>query len=109
MATQGLVSVVDHAGTVIAKAIAGCNGYNAIRLADEIKYAKLATAAEIRQAAITLNFGCGDCLVVLDEHTALAPEGNLPSAYRATFHDPRWNPRSSRGTAEHTEVITLTE
>lgn len=102
MSTQGLVSVVDKDGTVIAKAIAGCNGHNAGHLVKAIEEGGLRTAAEIKQAAINANFGCPQCLVVLD---ANAGSNEEPATYRSTFLNARWNPRWARGTAAYTEIV----
>lgn len=109
MATNGIVSVTVNS-EVIAKAVAGCNGFNAPRLADHIRKNNLRTAREIDNACRRVSFGCNDCRVIMDRNATITrSDGNLPlpSRYRHTFDDPTFNPRWERGTAAYTEIVTL--
>lgn len=105
MGTQAVVSVVSN-GETIAKAVAGCDGQNAPKLAEAIAEGRLVRARAIFDAARKVGFGCEQCLAVLDSvGVAYEGEEQLPQAYRATFDDPRWNPRWDSGLAEHVLVI----
>ena len=107
MATQGIVSITDG-GKVILKAVAGCDGYNASKLVAKIKTKNLRSAMEVYDAAVEVGFGCSDDLVVMTRRKTLyRGEGKIPKRYRATFADPKFNPRWVHGTASHTEVIEI--
>lgn len=113
MGTQAIVSIVEDSITKI-KAICGCNGYYAEKLAEIVRSDNLTTAAEVYQAAHEVHFGCRDCLVVLDSETFLFAGANpdslfsLHPLYRETFGDPKFNPRWERGTACHVIVVKRT-
>lgn len=109
MATQGLISIVKD-GQVLVKAVAGCYGYNAPELAQELRKGLLyPRAAEIYNFCILHDFGCHGCLVVMDNTGIVIAEDalDLDERYRNTFDDPRFNPRWELGTAEYTEIVDL--
>lgn len=109
MATQGIVSVTRD-GRAIVKAVAGCNGMQAGKLVEAIKARReLVNAETVMLMAQRAFFGCPACLVVLDEQEALGAIDELPSLYRQTFDDPRFNPRWHRGTADYVEVVEIGE
>ncbi len=108
--TQGIVSVVNKAGSTLRKIIVGDNGMNAEDLAKAIGRATRPLSAEHLYAmALEADFGCEDCLVVQDRerdfHGPVIEE--LPAVYREKFDDPRWNPRWRHGTADHTVVVEV--
>lgn len=112
MGTQGVVSVVKG-GKVVVKAIAGCNGMQAGRLAvfirDVIYQDRPPT---VYQMARQVRFGCADCLVVMgpksvETRTQLSEDESSSPLYRRTFDDPQFNPRWERGTAEYVLVVDL--
>lgn len=119
MATQAVVSIVDKEDKTIIKAVCGCNGYNAAKLAEVIsdifhKTKKVITAQEVYDQAIRLSFGCSNCLVAMDNKNIISEideifEENIPSLYRKTFDNPKFNPRWEQGTADHTIIIKLEE
>ena len=114
MGTQGVVSITRDGNTFI-KAICGCEGYNANelleRLADIIQCKCPITPQTVYKAALASKFGCGDCLVVMSETEAVFDfegKGDLPSSYRTTFDDPKFNPRwGYGGNTEYVEVIDI--
>lgn len=105
MGTQGVVSIVKN-GKPIVKAVCGCNGYNAEKLAEVIKKDNLTTAYQVWQAAKEVGFGCVDCLVVSDrqKHYYNGHE-ELSLLYWKKFDDPQFNPRWEHGTAAYTLII----
>ncbi len=108
MGTQGVVSVVIDE-RVIVKAIAGCNGYEAPKLAAVIRERKLFKIEDVYQAALEVDFGCAEDLVVLS-NTQVMFDGDVDGLgylYRGTFTDPKFNPRWKNGTAAYTEVVEL--
>jgi len=113
MGTQAIVSIVEDDITKV-KAVCGCDGYNAEKLAEVICSDNLTTAAKVYQAAHEVRFGCRDCLVVLDSETSLSAGANpdslfsLHPLYRETFGDPESNPRWACGTASHVIVVKRT-
>ncbi len=105
MATQGVVSLVNEQKGTIVKAVAGCNGYNADVLVEQINDRGLQSANEIYNAAKVCKFGCSDCLVVTDKDKSITNIENLHSRYSETFGNPEFNPRWEHGTADYVRVI----
>lgn len=112
MATQGVVSVTSGGKTVV-KAIAGCDGKNADKLAALIRESNLSKPEDIERAADQVHFGCPDCRVIQagpdSASTIFHGDGDLSALYfdRAKFIDPKFNPRWEHGTADHVVVIRL--
>lgn len=107
MATQGLVTV-RKGGRVLVKVVAGCEGYNARKLAARLRARWPMTLASVQKAASEVHFGCEDCLVVMGRSSVrFAGDDDLGPRYRETFDKPRLNPRWKHGTAAHTVVINL--
>lgn len=107
MATQGIVSVV-RGGETVLKCVTGCDGYNAEKLADAIRARGMLTAAEAHALALEVGYGCDRCLVVQDVNgDVYHGDDDLEPRYRATFSDPRFNPRWESGTAHHTVIVDL--
>lgn len=106
--TQGLLVLVKASRTVL-KAVAGCNGYHAIDLARLICQQQLRSPQSIYEAALMVDFGCEDCLIVYDRTRVCASDniGDLPERYARTFDEPTFNPRWHYGTADHTIVIDI--
>jgi hypothetical protein len=107
MATQGIVSLVKN-GAVALKCVAGCDGYNAPKVADWLRENPDADGRAVYRACIDVGFGCRDCLVVLTPNFHVAEcENDLSPLYRKTFLDPRFNPRWDCGLAAHVEVVSV--
>lgn len=107
MGTQGLVTVTAY-GEVVLKAVAGCNGFEAGKLAEAIRSGDIAADIEsVYNEARQLGFGCEDCLVVWDaeDRAGAAVQEGLPPLYRETFSDPQFNPRWEHGTAAYVEIV----
>ncbi len=110
MTTQGLVTLISF-GKVVMKIVAGCNGYNARKVANVLhefpKLMKIGTAYEI---ALDMEFGCSDCLAVITEtEICYKGENDIPSSFRKTFQRPRFNPRWEQGTADYVVIIDIKE
>jgi hypothetical protein len=108
MATQGLVTIVKD-GHVAMKFIAGSDGMNAIVLEREIrKLGRVPSLVEGYELALGADFGSEDSLVVMgiEGIETQAPE-ELHERYRATFQDPRFNPRWESGTADYVKIVRL--
>lgn len=107
MATQGLISVVKNR-KVVMKIVAGCDGYNAEKLAQEIKESWPISAQKAYDLAVQHNFGCIDDLVVLLKSKFIFEgDRDLSPLYRKTFNKPKFNPRWKCGIAAHTVVIKV--
>ncbi len=106
MATQGIVSLVNEQEKTIVKVVAGCNGAEADSLVEQIKAGGLQSADEIYEAAKVCEFGCLDCLVVVDKDKSIMNNlENLHPRYSETFDQPEFNPRWENGTASYVRVI----
>lgn len=57
--------------------------------------------------AQTVQFGCEDCLIVMDEDSVAPSDEGLTPLYRSTFENPAFNPRWKQGTANYIEVVDL--
>lgn len=107
MGTQGLIAIVDG-GQTILKAVCGCDGCNAEKLAR-----KIATYGVLRadfnivyEFAELVGFGCPDCLIVWSRGGMRWKAGyDLPARYWETFDNPTFNPRWEQGTASHVWLI----
>jgi hypothetical protein len=107
MATQGLITV-QSGGHVLMKIVAGCNGYNAPKLAEEIKKRWPLSTKDAYKLAFSMNFGCPPCLVAFTEsEVAFVEDEELDPLYRETFQEPRFNPRWKQGIADYIEIINV--
>jgi len=99
--TQGIVSVFEN-NQVILKAVAGCDGYEAEKLARRIKAEGLRDAESVYKAAMEVGFGSEESLVVLDSERIYYPYGDnqVGPLYRQTFSNPKFNPRWQCGSVE---------
>lgn len=107
MATQGLVTVLSD-GRVVMKVVAGCNGYNAEKLAERLRNSWPVNIDQAYKTAEEVGFGAPDCRVVLTEdRERYDGKDDLDPRYRATFPRPEFNPRWEHGTADHVIVINV--
>lgn len=106
--TQGVVSFT-YKGEIRIKAIAGCNGFNAEHLAKSAEAEGLTTIEQIYAQAILDDFGCANCLVVMDSEKIMHAGGFVPELYRKTFSQPEFNPRWDNGTAPHVVIVEIAE
>lgn len=123
MATQGLVSVVCN-NKVIMKIVSGCDGYNASKLANELKHYRdnfHIDPIHAYEIAKRFQFGCDNCLYVITENGIFGKSeedcriSNLENSgefskhqlYRESFHKAKFNPRWKLGTADYTIVINV--
>ncbi len=105
--TQGMITITKG-GIVLFKIVAGCDGYNVTRLAKNIKGMEgPLTRGRLYEAAITEGFGCKDCLVVMDLRSHNFHGGELPTLYRQTFNQAKFNPRWDSGKVERYAKIEL--
>ena len=108
MATQGLVTVMTGR-EVIFIVVAGCDGYNYIKLVEKIKETrhKKLNLEKLAKLAGEVGFGCHDCLVVMGKKSSFGAIEDLHERYRRTFKKPNFNPRWEQGTADYVEVINI--
>lgn len=106
--TQGLVTV-QSGGKVVMKVVAGCDGYNARKLANKLRKSWPVSIDEAYKMALEIDFGDPNCLVVITESDIKSDEGNseIHPRFRETFQKPRFNPRWENGTAEYTVVTNV--
>ncbi len=111
MTTQALISIMKN-GKVIIKIVAGCDGYNADKIAKIIKEKNLEEIQDIYDIALENGFGCSECLVVMNESNILHKGGNDINShplYRKTFNNPSFNPRWDCGSVENLVIIERKE
>ena len=107
MATQGIVSLVKN-GAVVLKCVAGCDGYNATKVADWLRENPDTDGQSAYEACRRMGFGCSDCLVIQTRNCHVWEcEDDLSPLYREKFLDPRFNPRWDCGLAAHVEVVSV--
>ncbi len=111
MATQGMI-VIMQGKVVLRKIVVGCNGYNAKRCSDVIRNRKFIDAINLEIAAEEAQFGCASCRVIQVSATEYFPSSmDLPDdvakLYRDKFMVARFNPRWSRGTVAHCQIIKI--
>ena len=107
MATQGIVSVTRR-GYVLMKIVAGADGYNAQRLADRIKAKWPVYPEEVYAMALSFEFGCPECLVVMTAFKVIFEgEEDINPLYQETLQQPEFNPRWKCGIADHVVVIEV--
>ena len=103
--TQGLLTIKNRE-KVFIKIIVGCNGYNINLLKEAIIEKKLDNIEDIYNEAIECDFGNEECLVVMDEkNIRFKGDAIIPSLYRETFNDEKFNPRWENGTADYVEFL----
>lgn len=107
--TNGLVSIVDTKGTVRYKLVAGCDGYNALRVAEELCKEQPVDPETIYDIAIDQDFGCDDCLVLQASPSDGIFKGDhdLPEWYESKFYDPKFNPRWESGIVGYLVIIQV--
>ena len=107
MATQGLVTV-QLSGRVIMKVVAGCDGDQAQELAYRMQNFWPMSIDEVHALALSVGFGNPECLVVITDN-AVCYNGadEIGPLYRATFSQPRFNPRWEHGTCDHVAVMNV--
>ena len=107
MTTQAVISLVKKGHTFI-KIVCGCDGYNAEKLVDIIKDKRPEKIQYIYKIALENNFGCKQCLVVMDDKNVIFKgEEELGPLYRETFDDPLFNPRWKIGIADIVTVLKI--
>jgi hypothetical protein len=114
MGVQGVLSICV-AGKVVSKVVVGCNAVGIRGLATVLRAAtNTPEPMELSRLCRIHEVGCCDCLVILTPECTLLGAtiltGEPPTGYeryRATFDDPRFNPRWPHGTADIVEVIDL--
>lgn len=107
MATQGMVTV-QEAGKVVMKVVAGCDGYNAKKLAKWLEKNWPVSANEAYKKARKMNFGNTETLVVMTEtEVQFKGDSDLPPRYRETFSQSTFNPHWESGKADRLTIITV--
>jgi hypothetical protein len=106
MGTQGLVTIMSDK-RVLMKVVAGCDGYNAKKLAVLIEKSWPVSKEDAIKLAVKTKFGCPDCLVVITDQDTQEGSEELGLLYFKTFQKPKFNPRWKHGTAPYTKVIKI--
>ena len=122
MATQGLVTVIKG-GKVVAKVVVGCNGFNAVILAQAIVQHGKFDHLFLSKSAEANGFGCPDCRIIAGvlpdkpEHVSVyggvyagvygGDNDPQTALVRQTFHLRNFNPRWSRGTCDRVWIADL--
>ncbi len=111
MATQGLVTVMSGK-KVLMKIVAGCDGDNAFKLADQLRDQWPLNLEEVYALALQMRFGGQDDLVVTDGVSAVfegetIPVADLGPLYCTMFDAPNFNPRWSQGTADYVALVDV--
>jgi hypothetical protein len=104
--TNCVVSVMSN-GKAVQKIVAGCDGYNAEKLANRLlELRAFARLEDIRKVAFECGVGCEECLVVMDGESHAGPE-DIGPLYREKFGDPEFNPRWECGLAAHIWIVDI--
>jgi hypothetical protein len=125
--TQGIVSIRKD-GTMLYKIIVGHDGMNAPKVASRIRSLDhLPTVEDLKTICSEEDFGCPDCLIVLEHDPGHWNKPKLHAGkdidwdvvedkekfngdfdrYFDTFHVAEFNPRWRYGTAPYVEVVDL--
>lgn len=105
MGTNAVVSLVGDNGATLIKAVCGCNGDKAKELAEAVQKG-LTNPHLVYSVAMSMGFGCRQCLVVVGEYDTINRTGDeLGTLYHEKFKEPRFNPRWQNGTASHVEIV----
>jgi len=109
MATQGILSIVRN-NKVVAKIVAGSDGYNIPALAKSLRKNPTVDPDELMERAREHGLS-GNSLIVQSSPDDWICDGEdtdeLPELYRDKFFDPRFNPRWAAGTAEYMEIVEI--
>lgn len=107
MTTQAIISLMKK-GRVFIKIICGCNGHRTEKFVDIIKDGQPEKIQDIYKIAIENNFGCRECLVVMDDkNVVFKGDEELGPLYREKFDDPLFNPRWNSGMADIISVLKI--
>jgi hypothetical protein len=104
---NALVSVLKG-GKVVLKVVVGCNISRTHKFAEEIRTSRqVPTLDEAVLLATRADFGCGDCLLIVDEQESKCVDKTWKQFSHDHFADPNFNPRSIDGQAAITEIVDL--
>jgi len=112
VSTTGIVSVSTRSGFLM-KITATCNGMKAPAVADAIMGAaqtlnRTPTPDEVYEIARQTDFGCKECLVVMDAEEEVYHGSDIPGPkYREHFARAKYHPAGWRGESEHTAEVAL--
>ena len=109
MSTQGMVTIMDG-NTVLMKAICGCDGYNASKLAQKVKRQWPISDEKLYDLAKDSGFGCDACrVVVTGNNTAVwnNQDEDLSDLYFSTIQKPKFNPRWESGIPERLSIVHI--
>ncbi len=109
MATQGLITV-KSGWKVLMKIVAGCDGDNAQKVADQLQKNWPVSVEDAYKIALEAGFGDVRCLVVITDSELKfegEDDGEFSVRYRNTFQRPEFNPRWDLGTADHVVVVDV--
>ena len=116
MATQGLITVTRHNKSAV-KIVTGADGYNISTAVKQLRQHIKANPdtwqdlPKLYLIAQMAGFGSPDSLIVFDSqhHYQETGDDELPPLYLETFDKPGFNPRWSKGIAEYSEIIELSD
>ncbi|HBM45987.1 MAG: hypothetical protein UT05_C0001G0036 [Parcubacteria group bacterium GW2011_GWF2_38_76] len=107
--TQGIVTI-KSGKKVIMKIIAGCDGYNARKIANKLKEKWPMNIDDVYKMALSLGFGDTDCLVIVTDKEIKyerEPGTEIHPRFRETFQQPKFNPRCESGTADFIVIVNV--
>ena len=121
--TQGIVSIRKD-GQMLYKIVVGHDGMNARKVTSRIRsLAHIPTVEELKTICHEEDFGCPDCLIILEDDPDYYYKPKLHAGkdvewvegdpeyqrYLDTFHVAQFNPRWKFGTADYVEVVDVFE
>ncbi len=106
--TQGLITI-RSGGKVVMKIVAGCDGNNAQKVADQLRDSWPVSIENAYKIALNNGLGDKDCLVIITDSDIKYEGGKneIHSRYRETFQQPEFNPRWDHGTADFIIVVDV--
>jgi hypothetical protein len=103
--SDALVSV-RKGGKVVLKVVASCNIPKIREFVEAVRiFRQVPTLDEAVLLATRADFGCRDCLLVVDEQESSCTDQRWKKFSHNEFADPNFNPRSIGGGAAIIEII----
>jgi len=104
----GVLTITAY-NRVVRKIVVNCNGQNIYALVESLKQEDAPTLEALYDRALAVEFGCKDCLVVMDGNFTVQHKGSGPMliSYPKTFDFTYDNRRWDRGTANYVKELRL--
>lgn len=106
MATQAIVSIVSG-GDVLMKIVTGSDGYNADRVAADIRDAWPCTAERAYEIASKYFCSSESLVIITKDEIFCECSDDIDERYRNTFTQPEFNPRWESGACAYVLIVRI--